>query len=83
MVVPLLYEKVGSCTNTGTFVVKSKSSQYSDKGVLTTFCQVVIRLLETYTADIIIAETFSEIARYVKASTITPLELRMSFDSRL
>lgn len=55
--------------------VKPKSWHYSVKeGALTTYYQVVIHLSETYATDNVIIEKDSEITRYVKPTTMLPLE---------
>lgn len=75
VIVPVLYEKLGSCSNNGRFVVKVKPSHYGIKErVLKAYSQVPNRLLKTYTPDYIIAETDSGIARFLKHSTMSQLE---------
>lgn len=55
--------------------LKSKSSNYSAKeNVLTTNCQVMNHLMETYAMDGILAETDSKTARNIKLSTVSPLD---------
>lgn len=74
MAVPVLYEKICSCSIQGAFVTKSKSSHYSVKeAVRTTFCQSVNHFLEKNATDYIIAEADSKISYYFKPSTTSTL----------
>lgn len=58
---------------------KSKSLHYMVKGALTTQCQMLNHVLQTYTKDEIIAEATRKIARYVQRSTGSPLKFASEF----
>lgn len=71
---PYFMKMLAAAVLTARLSLKSKSSHHSYKEVLTTYCQVVNHLLETYPRDDIIAEMDSRVARYIRPSNISPLQ---------
>lgn len=67
----LIYDKLAATALTAHLSLNAKSPYYCIKdGVLIMYCQVENHLLETKATDAIIPEADSEIARFVKPSTM-------------